>query len=287
MKILEQTLQFGAQSLFKNQKLSKMPTLPTLEKEIHGDFKRQQEVSDGYLNRSIISPEERIRLMYRKDAFGNLSPELDQCAQSTSMAVFAGAIAGFGLKSREVYFKFVEDNKHEMFKSPKDAQILLRRELFQHSSMAMLKTSTLLGAGVGVYTISTQTYNTYTNEVSLLGHLGLGFILGSLYRIGKGPRAALGAGALGASLSLFDGLVKKATVYLNYGSYEAMMLDRYETMCAENAVQAGENFERSKTVRDTWIQRDQDGSNAVLEDTNVFSRSTRAIVDAIRSFVQR
>jgi hypothetical protein len=61
-----------------------------LEKEVAGDFKREKEVDEGYKNRSSLSLEERLRLMWREDIYGRLSPELTAVSQSSAMALFIG-----------------------------------------------------------------------------------------------------------------------------------------------------------------------------------------------------
>ena len=61
-----------------------------LEKEVPGDFKREKEIDEGYKNRSSLSLEDRLRLMWREDVYGRLSPELTAVTQSSSMALFLG-----------------------------------------------------------------------------------------------------------------------------------------------------------------------------------------------------
>ena len=61
-----------------------------IEIETYGDTKRETEVAEGYKNRASLSLEERFRLMYRQDAFGKLSPELDIVSKSGSLSLFMG-----------------------------------------------------------------------------------------------------------------------------------------------------------------------------------------------------
>ena len=61
-----------------------------LEKEVVGDFKREKEVEEGYKNRSTLSVEDRLRLMWREDIYGRLSPELTAVSQCSSMALLMG-----------------------------------------------------------------------------------------------------------------------------------------------------------------------------------------------------
>ena len=61
-----------------------------LEKEVVGDFKREKEIEEGYKNRSTLSVEDRLRLMWREDIYGRLSPELTAVSQCSSMALLMG-----------------------------------------------------------------------------------------------------------------------------------------------------------------------------------------------------
>ena len=61
-----------------------------LEKEAVGDFKREKEVEEGYKNRSTLSVEDRLRLMWREDIYGRLSPELTAVSQCSAMAILMG-----------------------------------------------------------------------------------------------------------------------------------------------------------------------------------------------------
>ena len=61
-----------------------------LEKEVPGDFKRLKEIDEGYKNRSSLSLEDRLRLMWREDVHGRLSPELTAVSQSGGVAIILG-----------------------------------------------------------------------------------------------------------------------------------------------------------------------------------------------------
>ena len=69
-----------------------------LEKEAVGDFKREKEVEEGYKNRSTLSVEDRLRLMWREDIYGRLSPELTAVSQCSAMAILMG---------KKVFFYFI------------------------------------------------------------------------------------------------------------------------------------------------------------------------------------
>ena len=58
--------------------------------DVVGDFKREKEIEEGYNNRSTLSVEDRLRLMWREDIYGRLSPELTAVSQCSSMALLMG-----------------------------------------------------------------------------------------------------------------------------------------------------------------------------------------------------
>ena len=80
------------------------------------------------------------------------------------------------------------DNKHEMFKSPKDAQNVLRKDMMKHGGLGGLHWGFKLGFIVGSYCLSTQTMNVIQNDITGTGHAACGFMLGSLFRAAQGPR---------------------------------------------------------------------------------------------------
>lgn len=217
-----------------------------LEKEVAGDIKREKEVEEGYKNRSSLTLEDRLRLMFRKDIHGRLSPELTAVSQSSSMALLLGTAAGYGVKSKETYDRFVKDNKHEMFKSPKDAQNILRRDMMKHAGIGALHWGIKLGFFVTLYGASTQTMNVIQNDITGTGHAACGFILGSLFRVVQGPRQMLVAGVVGASLGFVEGIALKGLVWLEHGSYENDMLSRYKNYQAERLIIEGQMKQKKR-----------------------------------------
>ena len=48
--------------------------------------------------------------------------------------MLSGALYGYGSRGKETFDRFVVENKHEMFKSPKDAQNILRKDMLKHAA---------------------------------------------------------------------------------------------------------------------------------------------------------
>ena len=157
--------------------------LKVFEVPEHGENpERDKEIEESYKDRESLTVEQRLELMFRKDAYGHLSPELAEVQNATIMAVIGGLIFGFSNRSFEVFNDFVVRNKHEMFKSPKAAQDILRKDMTKHGFNRGLVVGAKIGTAVFIYTLSTQTMNTVRNYVNPLDHAACGFTLGCLYR---------------------------------------------------------------------------------------------------------
>ena len=53
---------------------------------------------------------------------------------ATVRLLLSGALYGYGSRGKETFDRFVVENKHEMFKSPKDAQNILRKDMLKHAA---------------------------------------------------------------------------------------------------------------------------------------------------------
>ena len=72
-------------------------------------------------------------LMWRIDEFEYLSPELMFVYQSSLAAVVVGSFYGAYIESAKSIRNFLERNKYEMFKHPKEAQGALQDRIFLSS----------------------------------------------------------------------------------------------------------------------------------------------------------
>jgi len=251
-----------------------------IEKEEIGDFKREDEVTKGYENRSTLSMEERLRLMWRKDAYGRLSPELEQVSSMGQFALLMGALYGYGSRGKETFDRFVVDNKHEMFKSPKDAQNILRKDMLKHAARGSMYWAFKLGFMVITYAASTQTMNVIQNDITGTGHAACGFVLGSLFRVIQGPRQMLAAGVVGASMGFFEGITQKCLIWVTEGSYENYMLNRYNKFQDEKKLYVDKKKEENKELIDKWRESDSKNSNEEKEEK--FALVSRAVIRFFR-----
>lgn len=250
------------------------------EKDSIWDEKKQKEVHEAYKNLKSTTYEERLRLFFRTDAYGNLSPELQDVNSSTGIAVMAGAGYALITSSKSVYAKFIEDNKHEMFASPKEAQNELRREMMKHCSGATIRLGAKMGIIVGSYTLATSLVNSYQNDITIHGHAACGFVLGSCYNLLQGPRAMLASGIIGAFLGMNEGLCQRLSLWIGDTSYSDLMYRRLQEMEIENKSRMNEQRNQVKTIKDSWQIEDQ-----AMKDESMLGPVTNAVTRFLRELL--
>lgn len=162
-------------------------------------------IKHGYENRSNLTVVERLDLMWRRDENGNISPELQECLTTTVFAGISCFLIGGMRHSRKAYDDFMIENKHQMFRHPREAQMAV----FERTQLAMFKGGGRLGIRAFIMTsmfmIGINTANVVRNDINPLDHAGVGFITGAIYRVLGGPRAMLGSGFVGSCFGLLEG----------------------------------------------------------------------------------
>ena len=253
------------------------------EKEVFNP-ERDKEVQKGYENRASLSFEKRLDLFWRVDSHGNSSPELKEIQQVTGAAIIIAYMGGFTSKSKETMERFVQDNKHEMFKSPREAQDILRRDMFKHGVQAGFRSMAKYGTMTFCFTFATQIMNLYMNDIRVSGHAACGFVLGGCYKVISGPKAMLSAGILGSALGSVHALSRKSLLWLEGTDYQGFLLKEYEKMVNDERQQSQQyNLER-KNKRDTWLESKEKNEEYVPEERNVFMRS---LISAILWFTSK
>jgi len=249
-----------------------------IEKEKIGDFKREEEVTKGYENRSNLSLEDRLRLMWRQDAYGRLSPELEQAQNTGQFTLFIGAFGGYMVGAKNTFDKFVVENKHEMFKSPRHAQDVLRKDMMKFAARNAMYWGFKLTFICTTYCVSTLTMNAVQNNITGHGHAACGFVLGSLFRVIQGPRQMLAAGCIGAPMGFVEGVSQKGLIWLRDGSYENHMLRRYNEFQAERTAYLSKVKDEQKELIDKWRETEVRNSNEEHQD------KSRILAKAIITF---
>ena len=80
----------------------------------------------AYSDRSNTSWRQRLELMWRRDEYGSYSPEADFVLNSSMSGLALGVLVGGYLESRSAIRLFLDKNKHEMFRFPREAQAAMQ-----------------------------------------------------------------------------------------------------------------------------------------------------------------
>lgn len=239
-----------------------------------GDFDREEAVAEAYSSRSSLTVEERLDLMWSKDPYGNLSPEIGDCLRATSVSFVCAYGYGFTTRAMAVYRKFISDNKHEMFKSPRAAQDVLRKDMMKHASLSGVGLALKLSSMVLVYSLSTQTCNVMRDDINPLDHAACGAVLGSTFCLMRGPKAMIAGAAVGATVGLVGGGSQKLLAVLSGVSFSERMRGKFEEQrVAKDLLDA-----QTKTYqRDKWYQEGEnndDSPSSLSRTVTSFIRKT-------------
>ncbi|XP_052752365.1 RPII140-upstream gene protein [Galleria mellonella] len=150
---------------------------------------------------------ERVKKMYRKNEFDEISPELHTVAQASLCGAFVGACMGGFTSSRQAYVYFIENNQATIFKSTMQA----KKKLQDYVTVAFAKGAYhwgwRLGIFTGIFSLVATTVSVYRNDTSVLEYVMAGAISGGLYKVNLGLAATFVGAGLGSILGLVAGSV--------------------------------------------------------------------------------
>lgn len=207
----------GATLLVSGAAVSAVPT--QLKVDDPGYQRALKTVEEGYEDRSLLSPSERLRLMFLKDEEGHDGPEMQFVWSVTGISFFAGVVFGAYSHGSRDFKQFMVENKHTMFERPQDAQQAMREVLVKSMAKGGVKWGVRMAAVSGFYTTICTLSTVYRNKVSPFDHMLAGTLLGACYRLTAGPRAAIGAAAAGCGLGFVGGV---ATTLMQWASGETV-----------------------------------------------------------------
>jgi len=245
---------------------------PSLEKD---KFLSAEEVSEMYLRRGELSPRERLGLMWRFDRFGNSSPELREVNATGQTGLMLGFFYG-GLNAGTAAFaKFKDDNKHTMFRHPREAQKLAHEQGIFHFFRGGWRIGLRVGAFSWMYLAFAHSLSVAFNRVNPLDHTVSGFALGFLWRASTGPKPALATGILGSMMGTTIGisfwllhLIKGGEVGDRWHARlleQAMANEQADEMLKDQRIKMGEdNLLFAKEVSDPQLDPTK-GTDAVVE----------------------
>jgi len=149
----------------------------------------------------------RLKMMWRVDEWGLLSPELDNVKWTTQFGFFSGAAYGAFHESAKVQRIFLEQNKYTMFQHPREAQKAMQDRV----ALAVFQGGWRAGWRMGLlgFTFSAvaQSLTAIRNYVNPLDYAVAGGVMGAVYKVGMGPKGMIGAGVGGALLGLQGGVL--------------------------------------------------------------------------------
>ncbi|XP_064081084.1 RPII140-upstream gene protein-like [Macrobrachium nipponense] len=179
-------------------------------------------------DRNSETGKDRLRQMFKKDDFGDLSPELQMVTQGAMMGLFCGSILGGSIHSRESYLKFMESNQATVFHNHIDAKKRLQDKVF----IGFFRGAWMWGWRLGLFTGSlvfiTTTISVYRGKSSILEYITAGTLTGMVYKFKSGPKAMIAGGAVGGFLGTIAGSISLALMYVTGTSMEEIRYWQYK-----------------------------------------------------------
>lgn len=148
---------------------------------------------------------DRLRLMYTKDEFGNLSPEMSAVLQTSFLSLFVGFVYGGFKASKEAYLDFIERNQATIYENVFDAKRKLQNHVTVNFGRGAFHWGWRLAVFCGSFQLFLTTIATYRGQASVMDYVASGLIAGSLYKFQHGPRGMIVGGTVGSVLGLFAG----------------------------------------------------------------------------------
>ncbi|KPI97994.1 PREDICTED: RPII140-upstream gene protein [Papilio xuthus] len=150
---------------------------------------------------------ERVKKMFQRDEFGEVSVELHNVVQATMSGAFIGACFGGFLQSREAYVKFIERNQATAFTSTMQAKKQLQDYVTIGFAKGAVHWGWRLGLFTGCFSLFTTMIAVYRGESSLIDYIMAGALTGGVYKANLGVAATIVGATLGGVLSAFGGLL--------------------------------------------------------------------------------
>jgi len=189
--------------------------------------------------------------MWRVDELGEVSPELDFVMTTTTMSTFAGLVYGATIDSKKTFNRFLEKNKYEMFKHPREAQSALQDKMV----LSMMKGAWRYGWRMAVvsftYSAVAQSLASVRNYVNPLDHALAGGVMGAVYRFNMGPKGMAGAGFIGSVLGLQIGVLFWGLQYMSGQTIEERWAEEYDFI--KNKINSKADSQRQEDVRDQLL----------------------------------
>jgi len=233
-----------------------------------------------YANRSGLTWKERLKLMWRGDEYGLSSPELTMVYESCTISVMVGGFYGAYVESAKAGKMFIEKNKYEMFKHPREAQSSLQDRMMISYMKGFARYGGKMLLLTFTYMSVAQSMACVRNYINPLDHALAGGVMGAVYRFNGGPKGMLGAGFLGSILGLQGGILFWLVQYMTGETVEERWHREY--LHIQNTIRAKHQESASEDPRSEILKDEQ--VNVVEEEET--SKSLRQAVTTIRQWAQ-
>ena len=180
------------------------------------------------INKENESGWDRLYLMYSRDEFGALSPELNSVLQASYMGIFVGFLYGGITTSRIAYMNFMERNEATAFQSHFEAKKKLQDQVTVGFAKGAFKWGWRLGLFTGTYVLLTTTIAVYRGHSSLIEYIVAGGVTGATYKCGLGLRGIIVGGGLGSVLGGIAGLASLGILKMSGMTMEEIRYWQYQ-----------------------------------------------------------
>ncbi|XP_014258555.1 RPII140-upstream gene protein isoform X2 [Cimex lectularius] len=197
--------------------------------------------SSGTLCAAVVAPEAardpgwaRVKNVFTKDEFGNLSPEMVTILQTAFLSAFFGAFYGGFTHSREAYLRFIERNDATKFVDHFEAKKKLQDTVTMGFAKGAMKWGWRIASFSSIYMTSVTLFSAYRGEMKLLDFVTAGILAGGLYRANHGFRGVMVGSCIGTFLGLFAGSLSVAMLKLSGTNYDDIYAWNYENINIRN-----------------------------------------------------
>ncbi|KAL0840532.1 hypothetical protein ABMA28_015750 [Loxostege sticticalis] len=149
---------------------------------------------------------ERVKKMFSRNEYEEVSPELHNVVQAAMCGAFFGACMGGFARSRDAYLYFIENNQATIFKSTMEAKKKLQDYVTVAFAKGAYRWGWRLGIFSGMFSLIATTISVYRGDTTLVEYITAGAITGGLYKANLGLAATFVGAGLGAALSTIAGL---------------------------------------------------------------------------------
>lgn len=179
------------------------------------DTASSEALDEAYRNRVELTPGQRLRLMYRWDEDGTVSPELHGVIHTSTVALITSSVIGGQAAGAEAYKRYMVEARNKMFENPRFAQMEMADRLRMAVWKGGLKYARKVTGLTFVYTLTATTFCVARNDVTPLEHATAGFLTGAGWRVIQGPKAMLGSGLVGLAFGAVAGGVLMGLNWVN------------------------------------------------------------------------